>query len=107
DRHCLAPCLLGASVSLWFICLMRTITMTNQFPCRQTRREFVWEMGAGFTGLALTSLLSREGFFERIGFGAERHAAANPLAAKAAHAFGRAKSVIFLMMNGAPSQVDT
>ena len=23
------------------------------YPCGRTRREFVWEMGAGFTGLAL------------------------------------------------------
>ena len=35
------------------------------FPCGQTRREFVWEMGAGFTGLALASLLSADGFFAR------------------------------------------
>ena len=81
--------------------------MTSQFPCHQTRREFVWEMGAGFTGLALTGLLSGDGFFERIGLAKESVGGANPLAAKAAHAFGRAKSVIFLMMNGAPSQVDT
>jgi hypothetical protein len=80
--------------------------MTSQFPCRQTRREFVWDMGAGFTGLALTGLLSRDGFFERIGYGSEK-AAVNPLMAKPSPTFGRAKSVIFLMMNGAPSQVDT
>ena len=72
----------------------------------QNRREFVWEMGAGFTGLALTGLLSRDGFFEKMGYGSES-SAINPLAAKPAHSFGRAKSVIFLMMNGAPSQVDT
>ena len=28
----------------------------NQF-CGRTRREFLWEMGAGFAGVALTSIL--------------------------------------------------
>jgi hypothetical protein len=74
------------------------------FPCGVTRREFVWEMGGGFTGLALTSLLAGSGFFAR-------HAkAANPLSPKPPRYQGRggkAKSCIFLMMNGGPSQVDT
>ena len=33
--------------------------------CRRTRREFLWEAGAGFTGLALSGLLGTEGFFTR------------------------------------------
>lgn len=74
------------------------------FPCRNTRREFVWQMGGGFTGIALSSLLDGDGFFGR-------HAAAGesqgPLAVRPAHLPTRAKSCIFLMMNGAPSQVDT
>ncbi|MEI8155112.1 MAG: DUF1501 domain-containing protein, partial [Hyphomicrobiales bacterium] len=64
-------------------------------------------MGAGFAGLALTGLLSRDGFFERIGLGAETGSVTNPLTSRPSHSFGKAKSVIFLMMNGAPSQVDT
>ena len=35
---------------------------TNTF-CRRTRREFLWEAGAGFTAAALTGLLSADGFF--------------------------------------------
>ncbi len=35
------------------------------FPCGRTRREFVWEMGAGFVGTALTALLAEDGFFAR------------------------------------------
>ncbi len=31
--------------------------------CRRTRREFLWEAGGGFTGLALTGLLSLDKFF--------------------------------------------
>ncbi len=69
-----------------------------------TRREFVWEMGAGFAGLALTSLLDADGFFTRHAKGNE---SAGPLAPKPAHFPTKAKSVIFLMMNGGPSQVDT
>jgi hypothetical protein len=77
----------------------------DMFPCGMTRREYVWEMGGGFAGLALASLLSGTGFFERQGLGSEQ--AANPLASKKAHFPTKAKSCIFLMMNGAPSQVDT
>ena len=53
--------------------------------CRRTRREFLWEAGAGFTGLALTGLLSADKFF---GTGAGTEVAAgkysNPLAPKQA-----------------------
>ena len=37
---------------------------SHQF-CRRTRREFLWQTGAGFGGLALTGLLDRDGFFPR------------------------------------------
>jgi hypothetical protein len=79
------------------------------YPCGHTRREFVWEMGGGFAGLALASLLSADGFFAR-------HAAASPgaekgpkspLSPKKPHFPTPVKSVIFLMMNGAPSHIDT
>src|SRR6266404_5909844 len=74
--------------------------------CRRTRREFLWEAGAGFTGLALTGLLSADGFFNL----AQADTAgkfANPLAPKQPHFPAKAKSVIFLFMYGGPSQVDT
>src|SRR5690349_13951930 len=86
--------------------------MSNTPPngpfCRRTRREFLWEAGAGFTGLALTGLLTADKFFGR-----EVNAAtpaahfANPLQAKAPHFAPKAKSVIFLFMYGGPSHVDT
>src|ERR1700674_1986860 len=86
---------------------------TTRFPmatkptptfCRRTRREFLWEAGAGFTGLALTGLLSQDGFFA-----AEPTPSANPtrLAPRPPHFAPKAKSVIFLFMYGGPSQVDT
>ncbi len=82
----------------------------GRFPCGVTRREAVWEMGAGFAGLALTSLLDADGFWTGTAHAdtpASASAAAGPLAARTAHFEPRARSVIFLMMNGGPSQVDT
>ncbi len=80
---------------------------TRRFPCGVTRRECVWQMGAGFVGLALSDLLVRDGFFDRNAIAAETTAVDSPLAAKSPHFPAKAKSVIFLLMNGAPSQVDT
>ena len=74
--------------------------------CRRTRREFFWEAGASFTGLALSGLLD-QGFFARQARGATGAAFANPLAAKPPHFAPKAKSVIFLFMYGGPSHVDT
>ena len=63
--------------------------------CTGSRREFLWQMGAGFTGLALTALLEKDGFFTH-------HAAAatssSLLAPRPPHFQARAKRCIFLMM---------
>src|SRR4051794_20000054 len=80
--------------------------------CHRTRREFLWEAGAGFTGVALAGLLSGDGFFGGRARGAEAKdgaagAFANPLAPKPPHYTPKAKSVIFLFMYGGPSHVDT
>jgi Protein of unknown function (DUF1501) len=83
----------------------------NRTPCGQTRREFLWEVGGGFAGLALIDLLSRDGFFEKDALAAtvSRTAsdAQNPLAPKAPHFSVKAKHAVFFFMNGAPSHVDT
>src|SRR4051812_10054884 len=68
------------------------------------RRQFLWEMGAGFAGMALTSLLDGDGFFGSRANAAEL--AANPLLPKPPHLPTKAKSVIFLFMFGGPSQLD-
>jgi hypothetical protein len=77
------------------------------FPCGQSRREFVWEMGAGFAGLALASLLEGDGFFARHARAADDTMAASPLAPKPPHFKTPTRSCIFLMMNGGPSHIDT
>ncbi|MDB5289177.1 MAG: hypothetical protein JWL69_418 [Phycisphaerales bacterium] len=76
--------------------------------CRRTRREFLWQAGAGFTGVALAGLLDGEGFFGKRAFGAHRTAASlNPGEPRPSHFAPKAKSVIFLFMYGGPSHVDT
>ncbi len=67
----------------------------NPTPCGRTRREFLWQVGGGFAGLALADLLAAEA------------SAASPLADKSAHFPAKAKHCVFLFMNGGPSQVDT
>ncbi|MBX7168720.1 MAG: DUF1501 domain-containing protein [Pirellulales bacterium] len=79
--------------------------VARTFPCGLTRREWVWQMGGGMAGLALSSLLDADGFFARH-LQAATPAPAGPLAPKPQHFAAKAKSVIFLMMNGGPSQVD-
>src|ERR1700752_4276828 len=71
----------------------------NPTPCGRSRREFLWQVGGGFAGLALLDLLARDGFFAS--------AAAQGPPAPAPHFPARARHAVFLFMNGAPSQVDT
>src|SRR6516164_5045268 len=83
----------------------------NHTPCGRTRREFLWQVGGGFAGLALIDLLSRDGFFankaQASGEAAPVGEAGYPLAPKPAQFLPRAKRAVFLFMNGGPSQVDT
>ncbi|MFN9288100.1 MAG: DUF1501 domain-containing protein, partial [Planctomyces sp.] len=71
------------------------------FPCAgvralhaPTRREFIYSLGASLGSVALTSLLAEE-------------ANKNPLAPRDGHLPAKAKNVIFLMMEGGPSHLDT
>src|SRR5258706_10919058 len=70
---------------------------------KKTRREFLWETGAGSPGLAMTGLPSADGFFNP----AKAANGANPLSPKPPMTTPKAKSVIFLFMYGGPSQLDT
>src|SRR5205085_417477 len=60
--------------------------------------------GAGFTGLALTGLLTLDGFLPRA---RAAEPFVNPLAPKKPHFPPKAKSVIFIFCYGGPSQIDT
>lgn len=79
----------------------------NPTPCSRSRREFLWQVGGGFAGLALLDRLTADGFFEQPALAATPAAALRPLAAKKPHFPAKAKHCVFLFMNGGPSQVDT
>ncbi|QDU45818.1 hypothetical protein Mal52_43140 [Symmachiella dynata] len=79
------------------------MSTTNNF-CGRTRREFLWQAGGGFGSVALTGLLSGDGFFSKSAQAAD---STNPLAVKPPHFAPKAKSVIFLFMYGGPSHIDT
>jgi hypothetical protein len=82
----------------------------NRTPCGRTRREFLWQVGGGFAGLALIDRLTRDGFFEgtaRAETVPGERLAPYVLAPKQPHFPAKAKHAVFLFMNGAPSQVDT
>lgn len=81
------------------------IKTQNQF-CGRTRREFLWQMGGGFSGLALSGMLDNE-FFANQAVAADGAPFVSPLAVKEPHFQPKAKAVIFLFMYGGPSQVDT
>jgi Protein of unknown function (DUF1501) len=68
------------------------------------RRQFIYHLGSGLGALALSSLLSQE----RAGAAETGSSSAvNPLLPKRPHFPARAKSVIFLMMEGGASHIDT
>jgi hypothetical protein len=76
--------------------------------CGRTRREFLWQTGAGFTGTALAGLLGDDGFLAsqaRAADGVSKWK--NPLAPKDPHFTPKARNVIFLYMYGGPSHIDT
>lgn len=73
-------------------------------PAYSSRREFLQRAGGGFGMIALASLLQQQGL-STSAFAAPQYV--NPLAARPGHFATKAKSVIWLFMNGGPSQVDT
>jgi hypothetical protein len=81
---------------------------TSRNFCGRTRREFLWQTGAGFAGTALAGLLSEDGFLNNQAVAADGKTAwKNPLAPKKPPMAAQAKSVIFLYMYGGPSHIDT
>ncbi len=74
----------------------------REIPGVVTRRESLRRAACGFGSIALAGLCAEESH-------AKDHVAASdgPLASRAPHFVARAKRVIFLFMQGGPSQVDT
>jgi hypothetical protein len=69
----------------------------DDFRRIQNRRSFFRMCGGGLETIALAYLLEQDGYAA---------ARADPLAPRAPHFPGKAKNVIFLFMEGAPSQMD-
>ncbi|MBI3209846.1 MAG: DUF1501 domain-containing protein [Candidatus Solibacter usitatus] len=65
----------------------------------RTRREFFTQAGSGLAGLALGSMLAKDGM-------AAPAKSSDPMEAKKPHHAAKAKSVIWLFMEGGPSHVD-
>ena len=82
--------------------------MTTPNFCGRTRREFLWQTGAGFTGLGMTALLDQDGFLNNQTVAADGETQwDNPLAPKQPHFAPKAKNVIFFYCYGGPSHIDT
>src|ERR1043165_8962305 len=73
-------------------------------PGFQTRRDFLRRTGSGAGLLALAALMKDKSLLASAPAG---EVAVNPLVPRASHFPAKARSVIWLFMNGGPSQVDT
>ncbi len=72
-------------------------------PAHYTRRAFLRRTGGGFGSLALAAMLGESALMQP----ARAATAINPLLSRPSHFPSKAKSVIWLFMNGGQSQVDT
>src|SRR6266568_8413464 len=68
-------------------------------PVPLSRRDFLLQAANGFGAVALAALLHDQG--------RSQTSSTNPLAPRRPHFQAKAKSVIFLYMDGGPSQLDT
>jgi hypothetical protein len=80
----------------------------NTFCGQTSRREFLHQVGGGFSSLALTGMMAGDGFLANQAMAADGKTPwANPLAPKKSPLPAKAKHVIFLFMYGGPSHMDT
>ena len=75
----------------------------GEFERIQTRRSFFRDCAGGLGSIALWHLLAREGW---AGSPVEAAPNVNPLAVKPPHFPAKVKNIIFLFMDGGPSQID-
>lgn len=76
--------------------IARNLVTANQL----NRRDFIYSMGASLGSIALASMLPSN-------LNGSAAKAKGPLSVKQPHHSARAKNVIFLMMEGGPSHIDT
>ncbi|MDE2755433.1 MAG: DUF1501 domain-containing protein, partial [Acidobacteriota bacterium] len=75
----------------------------NRRAAASSRREFLTRSGLGFGGLALNCMLQSESARADV----PTAAAYNPLGVKPPHFTAKARSVIFIFLQGGPSQLET
>lgn len=75
------------------------MSINTTHPNKISRRQMLLQAGSGFGALALAGMLSEEA-------SANEQSIPSPLGAKLTHHAGKAKSVIFLFMDGGPSHLD-
>src|SRR5947209_37082 len=75
-------------------------------PLYPSRRDFLRRTGGGFGMLALAGLLGQQGMLASAQ-DIDEERSLHPLAPRQPHFPAKARSVIWLFMNGGPSQVDT
>ena len=80
-------------------------TSCHRYEMVGSRREFLTRSGLGFGALGLTYLLDKEAAFGSLLEG-ETFSGSSPLAAKAAHFSAKAKSVIFIFLQGGACHID-
>ena len=73
----------------------------------RSRRDWLQRMGCGFGLVGLTGLLAEEGLVSRAAADESNLTSVDPLAPRQPHFTPRAKRVIWIFVNGGPSQVDT
>lgn len=83
--------------------MSRKIPLPVMNQSSMSRRELIFRAGAGFSGLALTSMLDRDGLLAA----EPDQKRVNPLAPRPPHFAAKAKSVIFIFCYGGVSHVDT
>jgi hypothetical protein len=84
---------------------MEMNTLTRPAMPSMSRRQLLRRAGLGFGMIGLAGMLADEGLLTSPAPAAQRPG--NPLASKQPHFTAEAKSIIWLFMNGGPSQVDT
>ena len=85
------------------------MSLTNHLiqPAPHSRRDFLRRLGSGFGSVALAAMAAERSAASAFAAGATSYpTAVNPLAPRAPHFTPRAKRVIFLWMQGGPSQMD-
>jgi hypothetical protein len=83
---------------------MNPLSPRPHVPLLTSRRDFLLKAGGGFGALALAYLMHQDGLLSRAD---DERSSTNPLAPRPTHHPTRARSVIFLFMEGGPSHLDT